>query len=569
MTSPEVSREAVRLRFIALVYEARDNVNAFIELAFKNDQPEKRDGPAANKPFKQQWFHAEWQEMWSHRVSVIIGPTGFGKTEQTVARIIWELGRNPQMRIAIVGASFDAAQEKLAKVKRQIEQNEIVRSVFPRLRPGDVWSTEALRVQDAGIDTTTNSVMAYGVDAGQILGKRADLVFLDDVENLQTTLTTEARAKTLEWADAVVQTRLTTRGRMAIIANAWHRDDLAHTYGKRPGVVFRKYPAEDRVTGKLLWPSFRGREYLDEQAGTMTETAYARAFLCEPRDEGTRVFKGEWIQKARTKGAGHVPRFSVERAFTRDGELRNQADIDRLGVLMASEWKIVIGLDLATGETEKKRKTDFSCFNVVALDPQWNRHLFWIEKGRWSGPEILQRMRVFEARYHPDLWMVETNGTQKWMLQFAREVPDFGPVQAHHTGTQKWSESLGIESIGAEMKAGRWVIPSPNVGETDAAYRARLSPEAARAYDLMLELQTHLLDFTRVGHTPDDVMSLWFSQRGAERLGQGGGLAREDESTPETDEAGHGATVERLFAEDEELIEMPTDYALRALGLVP
>lgn len=525
---------AIEAKWRELCERARADVNVFLEMCFCDDQT------PGSPPFKQQPFHREWQAMWSERISVIHGPTGFGKTDQLIGRVLWELGRDPSLRVAIVRKSFDAAKEIVQKIKRQIEQNKILRAIFPHMRAGNPWSDEVLRLEGAGLDTTTNSVTPFGLD-GPLLGKRVDLLVIDDANDPENTRTEESRKKGIKWADEVAQSRLTTHGRMIITANAWHREDIAHTYAKRRGVAYKKYQAEDPVTGELLWPSFRGREYLDALKNTMSPTAYARTMLCELGDDATRIFSAQVIARALLGGAGLKPVRAVQRTFDVAGEV---VDYDRImwGTPGArDEYDVLIGVDLATGETERRRKTDFTVlFDLGVHVDTGRRRVLWIEKGRYAGPHTVRRLGEHKTRYSPRRVLVESNAQQRFLLQFLAEVPGWDAlVTPFHTDGSKWSESLGIEGIAGEMMAGRWQIPGPKYGtnlddfvraltkpsdrdkEIEALYLASLTADEREAYDAIREWVSHLFDFQRSGHTADDVMASWFARVGALKLAAG------------------------------------------------
>ena len=500
-------RLAARAYWSKTCAAARADVNVFCESAFRNDQD-----PNA-PPFKQQWFHREWQRAWEHeRTSVLHGAVGFGKTDQSIARHIWKIGNDPNRRVLLLGKQQENAKRNLRKIKRQIEENQIIRSIFPELRPGFVWNDERLRVAKASIQNTTDTITTVGLD-GSPAGLRADEIDADDVIDLENTLTEHQRNKTIELFDSVIQGRLTTDGQLRIEANAWHPEDLAFTYARRPGVWHGVYPAISK-SNELLWPEFRTRAWLEEKRGTMGDAQFARMYLCEPTDESSRLFKAEWFQRARAAGLGAAPRESYTPHFDADWQLINPADVIDASRFYEAELRIVIGVDLATGETEKKRKTDFTCFFVLGVDGQGRRHVLWIEKGRWDAGESVRRLAKLQRRYQPAKFLVETNGTQKFFLDYAREFNNFGAsIEPFTTTGEKWSASVGIEAIGAELQAGRWVIPNPT-------NRAALSPQELEALDHIDEWAAHLLDFSRAGHTPDDVMSSWFAQRGAVRLSQ-------------------------------------------------
>jgi hypothetical protein len=145
--SVSLQEEAARqsaMRLAALRTLCRSDVNTFIETVFRDDQT--KGAP----PFKQQWFHREWQTAWqTERISVIHGATGFGKTEQLLGYLLWRMGRDPSIRILIVGKSAEKAQDLTNKLIRQIENNKVLQWIFPELKPGKPWGSETARLATA------------------------------------------------------------------------------------------------------------------------------------------------------------------------------------------------------------------------------------------------------------------------------------------------------------------------------------------------------------------------------------------------------------------------------------
>lgn len=551
MTPLEELRYA-RSYWAELKARARADVNTFIELVFRNDQ--EPNAP----PFRQQWFHREWQTMWSTAdVSVLHGATGFGKTEQKLGHILHRLGNNPSLRIGLAGKKLDGQPlDQMRKLMRTIESNALVLEIFPELEPGAPWNTEGMRLKHAGRDTTTNSVTRYGVDSA-VAGARLDLTFLDDVIDEESTANDEQRQKTITWIDASIQTRGTTSGQLHLLANAWHPADAAHVLGARPGVVHRIYPAHggDALNpdwSRLLWPDFRPRSWLEKKLSFMTPTAYERMFLCRARNEGTRVFLKAWFDAARKRGQGLQPL----RTLPRWDDEPTIEDV-LMGAYRASRnrTRAVVGVDLATGRKERKKKSDETAVFDLGVDmASGDRRVLWVEAGRWPGAISLEKIEEHESRYHPERFEVEDNGAQDFFVQFAQHFPHSTPrVEGFTTTGQKWDEALGIEGIGVEMKAGRWIIPGPvqldgddeatraknaslresylaslgpprEPGETDADYAARhaaANPEYREAFAQIERWANELLEFSRSGHTPDRVMASYFAKEGALRLASG------------------------------------------------
>lgn len=491
-----------------LYARAREDVNVFVSLCARNDQ---EPGLPA---FVQQPFHREWQAAWrTQRRVVIHGATGFGKTEQVIYHLIWRMGRDPQIRILLLGKQQENAKRLLRKIRRQIESNPLVRAIFPSLSPGAPWTDDRLRLAGAGLDTTTDTVETYGLDSSP-QGARADIVLADDIVDFENSLTEYQRKKLISFIDQAIRTRLTTNGQFFMLANAWHEEDVTFDYSRRAGVWYRAYPAINDV-GELLWPSFRSQAWLDQERNSMPLASFERMYLCRPRSDATRIFQSAWFAAARQRGAGLRPQRSVRHAFDRQGNLLDPHHLELMGVLMARRLRVVIGVDLATGKTEKKRKTDQTVFFVLGIHPDGSRQVLWIEKGRWSFDVALERLKMLDDRYRPDLFVVEDNGAQVALAQFARAGGLETPILDFSTTSQKWHESLGIEGIGAEMRANRWITPAPAASDKEADYRARLAPDELEAYLAILDWQAHLLDFSRVGHTADDVMASYFAKQGA------------------------------------------------------
>lgn len=499
---------------------AQNDVNVFMPLVFRNDQPTDPTKPL--EPFEQQWFHCEWQEAWStQRVTVIHGATGFGKTDQVIGHLLWRMGRQPSIRILILGKQQENAKRLLAKIKRQIDDNPIVRSIFPSLAPGEIWNSEKLRLAAAGIDTTTNTIECFGID-GSPQGARADIILADDIIDHGNTLTELEREKVIAFVDSVVQSRLTTNGQLHILANAWHPKDLAFTYKEREGIWYGCYPALDPATGDELWPSFRPKAWLESKRGTMSDAKFAAMFLCDPRDEKTKIFKKAWFDAAKALGGrlGIVPLQRVT-AAARGGIFDPYAGrMPTMAALAQSSFlAIVVGVDLATKRTQKRRKTDQTSFFTLGLRRDGKRQTLWVESGSWSLDEKIDHFRDVNARYHPDLFLVEDNGVQADIVGHTQELSDFDArVEGFSTTAEKWDPDDGIEEIGVEMRGGLWAIPGPPPGMQERDYRATLGAEQAHALDCLRTWEAHTLDFSRVGHTPDDLMASYFAKEAVKRL---------------------------------------------------
>ncbi|HUW13626.1 MAG TPA: hypothetical protein VM537_28140, partial [Anaerolineae bacterium] len=90
---------------------ARRDIDVFCEFAMRD---------AEGQPWRQAQFHRDWQSLLptAGPARVLIGaPREFAKSSQmAVARSLWELGRNPELRIKIVCATDGLAGKLLGEI---------------------------------------------------------------------------------------------------------------------------------------------------------------------------------------------------------------------------------------------------------------------------------------------------------------------------------------------------------------------------------------------------------------------------------------------------------------------
>ena len=148
---------------VAQLEAARRDVNAFIELVGQ--------GPGG-RPLRQDQVHREWQDLWTqHDRGVLFAPIGHGKTTQLRLRLLWEIGRNPNIQIAFVGASERHPKRVLRALKADIERDHRLRQVFPQLEQAEPWGATEIQVQRDSRDPDV-TLAVYGL-LGKLLGSRA------------------------------------------------------------------------------------------------------------------------------------------------------------------------------------------------------------------------------------------------------------------------------------------------------------------------------------------------------------------------------------------------------------
>jgi len=465
---------------------ARRDPAAFVEYAIPDEKTQRE---ITNAPFHEEWHRFCSENDWG----VISAAVEHGKSIQLgIGRVIWEIGKNPSLRCLLVGANDDAARKMLNAIRRHIDRNPRVREVFPELRRsgerGDPWSDEDIRVAGASLSRDP-TIQSRSVGSRNILGSRLDLVIIDDLLQLDNTRTKTQRDKLEEWFDDVVFTRVSDDyenqdyGRIWFIGNPWHADDLLARLKARPGFASIETPAVENPDDppsqwRPKWPEKWPLARLLKKRLGMLAASFARKYLCRVLDASQRRFKKEWIDHMFAQGRGR--------------ELLRVQPVGRGGVPL----RCFTGLDPAASE---KDINALSALFTIAVDHANRRIVVDCRSGRWTGPELLEQCVEVCTTFDSEL-VVESNATQKWMQQFAKERGI--NARTFFTGSHnKFSEIYGVESLAIELKNGLWVAPSGKTGQE--------RPEE------LVEWSNDCMDYDPASHTGDRLMASWLAREGA------------------------------------------------------
>lgn len=400
----------------------------------------------------------------------------------SIGRPLWELGRNPELRVVLVQATATQAKKAVRTVAEHIVKNKLLHLVFPNLRPGKglPWNTEQLTVQRTPgiIQPSFQGVGAHG----NILGARIDLLILDDILTQENTRTQSGREDIYNWIKSTLLGRMTKNGRVIFLGNAWHPEDAMHRLADE-GWANARFPVRDQVTGETNWPHRWPNERILKKAEEFGPVEAARQLDCLARSDDAARFKREWIDKCLANGRGTVMPYKLAEippgCFT------------------------FTGVDLGV---KKGLHNDYTVLFTVMVRPDGVVQVLYLEAGKWDAPDILRRVFDTHSRYKSRV-LVEDNGGQDFLRQFApmfnASVPIY-PFNTRGTGKvgNKHHPQYGVEGIAAEMAQGRWVIPCDENLVPDPEIQAWIQ---------------EMLYYDPLSHTGDRLMASWFAREGGRR----------------------------------------------------
>lgn len=426
-------------------------------------------------------MHIAWHDLITEHDRVVVwSHVEGGKTSQIACgRVLYELGKNPNLRVAIISNTASQAEKILRNVSRYIERSAELR-LITGLKPGSQWKSNAITI-DRESNAKDPSVQACGA-FGSILGSRIDLLIVDDILDFENTLTKAQRQKVISWFQSDVVGRLTGSARVVIIGNAFYPDDLLHNLAQTPGYTAVRYPVivDDPASpayGMPRWPERWPLERIEKAKQEMGPSEFARKMLCQARDDAQAKFKWEYIQSGLRRGNGKTL-------------------CGGLGTIPAG-FRTITGVDLAVSKADG---ADLTVLFTIAVRPANEgeiREVLDIQSGRWSGPDIINRIMDAHKRYHSTI-IVENNAAQDFIVQFARAAGPGIPIKAFTTGRNKAHPEFGVEGMATELNNGQWSIPNID---------GQVHPEVRAWIDEMLY-------YDPAAHTGDRLMASWFAREG-------------------------------------------------------
>lgn len=462
-------------RMLDRAHRAREDVDAFIEFI--------GEGPGGRR-LKQDPVHIEWQQFWAEKKrSVMLAPVGHGKTTGLRHRLLWEIGRNPNIQIAYVSATERHPKKVARAMKSEIERNRRVRYTFPHLRRGAVWTSTEFEVQRTTRDPDP-TFQLFGAFSQSVLGSRADFVVFDDLCNDSNTLTEYARERMDEWVAEVIS-RLKPTARVMAIGHIWHDHDQLQRWSRLKNWGYKRYEATspDPETGEPailpdgtpsgipLAPQVMSLADIREKADDLKIVRTLMMLYNRLASRQLGRFKQSWFDRCLERGKG-------------------------LGFLTKA-----IGAPMYTGVDLGHRKTpgsDLTVLFTIAVLPDGTRQIVDIRSGLWRGPEILHQLKQVYHCFGSQI-AVENNGAQQYILDFAEDLMAL-PVRPHHTGVNKHDLAHGIESLGVEMSQGRWMLPCSEHLEP--------LPE-------VMKFINECLTYDPTRHTGDRLIAAWIAREAA------------------------------------------------------
>jgi phage terminase large subunit-like protein len=373
-------RKAARLS--RRVRRSRRDPNYFVSFCFTDPEGE---------PLRQGDIHRDLQAfLTTHRRALVELPRDHGKSTQVCARVIWELGRDPSLRIKIVCGSDALAAERGRFVRQALVTNRAIRLVFPNLKPSSPWSDTRFTVHRPA-NVIGPSVTAIGVGSTST-GSRADLLICDDIVDVKSLASRAERVRIKNHFRENLMNLLEPDGRFWGLCTPWHRDDLNAELKKNKAFpLFRRSINDDLDS---IWPERWPREALAARLGEIGAVPFARAYRLIPITDDTVSIPANWLRFWETKVAADQTILAIDPAVSTN----DKADRSALVVLAKC------GNQIRCLDAKAYRVTTLQLISQIqAMDSLWNPSVILFESnGAFQGiADIMIRQESFGPRVKP------------------------------------------------------------------------------------------------------------------------------------------------------------------------
>ena len=399
-TAAKSPTEAALDRTIAMmIREARIDPCAFVRMILM--------GPAWDR-LPQIHIHLQ-NHLSAHRLALVELPRDHGKTTQVCLRVLWELGRDPNLRIKIVCASESIAIDRSRFLRRSIEQNPRLRRVFPHLKRSEPWMAQAFTVA-RGPGILGPSVAAFGIGAAST-GTRADLLICDDVVDVKALYSRAQRDRVTEDFTNNLFNLLEPTGRFWGLSTPWHAQDLNARLKANPSYsLFRKAigPNLEPVWAEK-WPVAA----LAERRAAIGESGFARAYRLLTICENEIAIRPEWIR------------------YWNDEMAREAFDA------------VILSIDPAVSA---KSSADASA--LVVLGKVGNEiRVLAAQSKRLTAPDLIGAVEAFDREWRPDAILFESNAAFEGIKDLFVRHASFGPRILGHKAHRSKAGRAALFSV--------------------------------------------------------------------------------------------------------------------------
>ena len=413
------------------------------------------------------WLHPSMKYekgLANNRILLNIPPNHAKSMTVTIDYVTWQVCQNPNFRVLIVSQTQQLAADFLYAIKQRLThpnyealQQAYAAGVGFNSKTAS-WQATRVTFGDELRESSEKdpNIEAVGI-GGQIYGKRADMIIVDDAVTLKNANEFE---KQIRWLTQDVRSRLNPTGKLIIVGTRVTAVDLykeLRSEDRYPGGLvpwtYLAMPAllttdENPDNWETLWPAS------DAPFDGQTESDINEDGLY-PRWNGRNLYNERQAMDASTWALVYQQQDISDDAIFDPVCVRGSIDgMRKAGRLVPghpghprdlSGFSVICGLDPAmVGDTA------VVCYAIDRVSHK--RYIVDAIKITRPTPAAIRQL-IFDwtGLYQPSEWIVEKNAFQSFLTQdegIRQNLASRGVLlREHHTGTNKWDSGFGVASM--------------------------------------------------------------------------------------------------------------------------
>jgi predicted phage terminase large subunit-like protein len=386
----------------------------------------------------------------------IAAPRGHAKTFLKLrVRVIHAICYQTEHFVLVLGHSLPDAEDKVAQIREELENNPRIKAVFGDLAP--VKGQKRYRSRKKFV--SASGVMVMARSKGQSIrgitheGKRPSLIIFDDVESLEEVRNPEQRQKTKEWfnKDILKLGQLQGQTNITIIGTCLHPESLLTELLGDPGWTASRYQAViSYATNHELWEHYRqiltnlsdsNRVESAIQFYKTNETAMMDGTeVLWPEGEPyeylmrIRILEGDAAFNSEKQNEPYDPQsqmFDMKSAHRFKWVYENgqvvALKVLQTGKVVPAQYieKIIAFHDPAYGKDPTKRgDPDYACIVVAARDEDGYIYVLDVYLEKDLPDQQIKRMLMLYDKWGFETLYFESNGGQCLMGQLYKDAVD-------------------------------------------------------------------------------------------------------------------------------------------------
>jgi phage terminase large subunit-like protein len=330
-------------------------------------------------------------DLWGreHYKSTIIT---FGLTIQNVLS-------DPELVAGIFSCTRDIAKGFLRQIKREFEENQKLKDLFPDIlwanprHEAPKWNEDDGLILKRKTNPKESTIEAWGLIDHQPTSRHFSLMVYDDVVTEDST--TETLLPKIRKAWELSRALGAEGGRTRYIGTRYHFGDCYATIIDRKSAIPRVYAATDNGLPEGN-PVLFSPAYLAEKRRDMGPYVFACQMLQNPVADEAQGFRLDWVEYWNPSMVGDADRVPWE------------------------GWNLYLVVDPSG---EKKKTSDYSVFEVVGLAPDRNYYTITTVRDRMNLRERADMLISLHRTYNPKAVGYEKYGMQA-DIEYIKERQD-------------------------------------------------------------------------------------------------------------------------------------------------